>query len=384
MSLKLNSLIGDSLDKEYERLFREILFDPNDHGNHLDMCFLLMKKSDFSKSSIYFFSLLNSIPSLKIIERTLAQTEYREFVKSINFPEDGADISLMKAFLFYLLGLDVESKEILDSITKEHCLYNGFYFDLLQWFMFDEDDFEKELVLVDCLLQGGKSKGLVNYCAGYFYDRYGDFKKAVRYYSSAIELFPCWSDLYYNRGILFYEHNKYNASIKDIKKSIKLDENNSDAYGLLGMAMFNSKRFQFYDCVSEIEKGIQIDPNSETCYFFLYELYKENWLFSGISFNTECLEVTSNLIRISPTNDRYYFERSKWWDRSSKLENILSDLEEAISINEEAEYLSEYSKYLFEYGDYRTAIGILEKLLEIHPEVVNKKLAKNYFLCVSA
>lgn len=379
MSLNFKSLIGDSLDKEYERLFREILFDPNHYENYLEMCFLLMKRSDFSQSSLYFFSLLNRIPSLKIIERILTQTEYREFFQSLNFPEDGADIALMKAYLLYVLDLDAGSKEILDGITKENCLDDGFYFVLLQWFLFNEDDFEKELALIDCLLQGGKSKGLVNYCAAIFYDLYGNFEKAVRYYSSAIEVFPFWSSLYYDRGFLFYENRKYNAAIKDIKKSIKLDQNNPNAYGVLGMAMYKSKRLQFYDCVSEIEKGVQIDSNCEICYLFLYELYKEKWLYSWMEIAKECLEVTSNLIRISPANDSYYFERSRWWNRSTQLENILLDLKNAISINEKSEYLGEYSNCLFEYGDYKGAISILEKLLEIDPEWVNIKIARNYF-----
>lgn len=377
MSLNFNGLIGDSIDREYDRLFREILFDPNNHENYLDMCFLLMKRDDFSQSCVYFFGLLNGVPNLKVIERIFAQKEYREFFQSVRFPEDGADIALMKAFFLYLLDLDADAEEVLDGIIKENCLFNGFYFVLLQWLLFKKDDFEKELALVDCLLQGRKSKGLVNYAAGDFYDRYGDFKKAVRYYGAAIEIFPLFSDLYYSRGYLFYEHRKYNASIKDLQKSIKLDPNNSDVYGVLGMAMFKSKRFQFYECVAEIEKGVQIDPNCEACYLFLYELYKEEW---WSAWNVEkCLEITSSLIRISPTNDDYYFERSRWWNRSSHLENILSDLREAISIDEKGAYLSEYSNCLFEYGDYKGAIGILEKLLKIHPEVINKRLAKNYF-----
>lgn len=379
MSLDFNGLIGDSIDNEYDRLFREILFDPNDHERCLDMCFLLMKKGDFSQSCMYFFSLLNGVPSLRVIGRIFAQTEYRDFFQSIKFPEDGADIALMKAYFLYWLEFDAESSEVLDSISKENCLYNGFYVVLLQLFLFSEDDFEKELAFVNCLLQGGKSKGLVNYFAGDLYRSHGDFKKAVRYYSSAIEVFPFFSELYFDRGVLFYEHFKYNASINDVKKSIKLDKNNSNAYGVLGMAMYMSKRFQFYESVSEIEKGIQIDPNCEICYFLLYELYKEKLLFSSICLKKECLEVTSNLIRISPSNDRYFFERSKWWNPTSQFENILSDLKEAISISEKGEYLGAYSKYLFEYGDYKTAIGVLEKLLEIDPEAVNLKLAKNYF-----
>lgn len=141
--------------------------------------------------------------------------------------------------------------------------------------------------------------------------------------------------------------------------------------------MFKSKYFSFDDSVLEIEKGINMNSNSEVGYQALYEIYQDNR-----SNSIKCIDILTNLIRISPSNDKYYYERSKWWSYPFQLKNSILDLEKAISINsEDYEYFESYASCLFDYKDFKGAINALQKWLENRSGYthLNLNIAKNYF-----
>lgn len=377
MGLDLNSLSKEVVDKEVERLIQEILFNPHDFDNYLDIILLSIQQKDFSKSSSYFYGLFNNAPSLSTIRRILKKPGHKEYFQSLDFPIDFAENALIKSYFLYFYGFSDESKNIINGFVKEDFLYNGFYFDLIQYLLFDEIDYENDVKRINFLLQEGKSKGIVINLAGLFYWDYNDFNKSVYYFSLAIKNYSFCPDYFYNRGRVFYENKKYKVAIRDLKMCLKLNKSNSGVYALIGLAMFKSKHFLFDDCVSVIEKGIQINSNNEFCFKSLIEIHKSNG-----DYPMKCLDFATNLIRISPDNDQHYFERSKWWLYPIHLKNAILDLEKAISINsQDYEYFKMYSSCLFEYKDYKGAINALQKCLEIKPafSFINLEIAKNYF-----
>lgn len=379
MSVDLNNLSNEFIDEKIEKLFQEVLFNPQEFENHIDIILLSLKKNDYSRSCSFFYGLINNIPSFSTIKRILKKSGYKEFFQSIYFPNNVSDISLIKSYFLYFFGFIEELENSLNYFDKEDFSFNGFYYDLLKFILFfeNEDDYEKGVSCINLLLQEFKSKGIVNNLAGLFYWDYDEFDLAVKFISFAIEINPFCVDYYYNRGSIFYDYKKYNVAIKDFKKCISLNSGESRSYVALGKSMFKSNRFSIEDSVSQIEKGIKIDSKSETGYQALYEIYKES---NSPPF--KCIEILSNLIRISPNNAHYFYERSKWWLYPIQLKNVVLDLEKAISLNsEEYDFYKSYSFSLFGLKDFQGAIEALHKCLEIKPSLtfLNLEIAKNYF-----
>ena len=72
-------------------------------------------------------------------------------------------------------------------------------------------------------------------------DQQGDYDKAIKCYSEAIELNPKLTEAYYNRGNVYNEKGVYDQAIADYSKAIELDPKLTVAYVNRGNA-YNDKK----------------------------------------------------------------------------------------------------------------------------------------------
>lgn len=87
---------------------------------------------------------------------------------------------------------------------------------------------------------------------------HGDLHERIQKLSSEIEIYSDSSDLYLTRGSLFYQHEKYDESIQDLKKCLKLDHNSSHLN--LALAKTHLKLEQPKIALKYLNKTLKTDP----------------------------------------------------------------------------------------------------------------------------
>jgi len=114
-----------------------------------------------------------------------------------------------------------------------------------------------------------------NYNLGEFYENLKDYDKALMYYEKSIKYYPThnWhpdknsilvvkekiSNIYYNLCLKYYKEKNYKKSLEYSLKAISNNENNVEAYVMLGNNYFQLNEIP--KALESYKKALQIDPN---------------------------------------------------------------------------------------------------------------------------
>ena len=97
-------------------------------------------------------------------------------------------------------------------------------------------------------------------------------------HTEAIRLDPNNSQLYYNRGITFYNRKNYDLAIADYTQAIRLAPNNNIIYASRGLAYFDKGDYD--KAITDYTQVIRQNPNSTIFYNFRGNAYymKKDWI----------------------------------------------------------------------------------------------------------
>jgi tetratricopeptide (TPR) repeat protein len=94
---------------------------------------------------------------------------------------------------------------------------------------------------------------------GRYYRENGKANEAIRIYSRGINLAKS-SDLYSNRGKIYFDQNNIDLAIIDFNKSLKIDPNNTEALANRG-AVYGMKQ-DWTKSFADLNRALEIDPNN--------------------------------------------------------------------------------------------------------------------------
>ena len=103
-------------------------------------------------------------------------------------------------------------------------------------------------------------------CSGNKSFEEGDYRKAIRMYSKAIELDPTNAALFSNRSAAYLQGNKQmgidtrSMALRDAEKTVELKPEWFKGYSRLGDAMFKMERYSA--AADAYEKALSLDPNN--------------------------------------------------------------------------------------------------------------------------
>lgn len=129
---------------------------------------------------------------------------------------------------------------------------------------FYEGKFESAIENFNKSLELNKDFSVTYFFRGASYHSLGEYDEAMLDYTKAIALDPKMTDAYYNRAKVILsrkdiQNPDIQKAIKDLEKSLELDNNFADA--LYALAAAYKKLEDYHKCLEYIEKLLQISPD---------------------------------------------------------------------------------------------------------------------------
>ena len=140
------------------------------------------------------------------------------------------------------------------------------------------------------------------YNRGLIYYQQNKFTQAIADYTKAIEIDSRLEEAYYNRGIAYAKQSDLNQAVSDYNKAININFNKAEAYINRGLifAKQNKLREAFFD----FTKAIEIDPKSEVAYNNLGIIYAYQGYFA------QALANYARAIELNPQYAETYWNRA--------------------------------------------------------------------------
>jgi tetratricopeptide (TPR) repeat protein/S1-C subfamily serine protease len=163
------------------------------------------------------------------------------------------------------------------------------------------------------------------YNRGILYYNQQKYKLALADFNKAIDLNRNFAKAYENRGNLYRRQQKYELALADYNKAIELNRNFTEAYNNRGVLYQNQKKYDL--ALSDYSKAIDINPNDAKAYNnrgLLYRLQEKYEL---------ALADWNKAIKINPNDAGAYYNRGLLHRDLRKYDLALSDFSKAIEIN---------------------------------------------------
>ena len=191
----------------------------------------------------------------------------------------------------------------------------------------------------------------------------GNYSASIKYYDEFIKKNPDIAVAYYNRGIAYYQLQKYEEAVSDLTHAIIIDPDYALAYHNRAIAYYQLQRY--YDAISNFTKSISVDNP------YIVEAYNKRGFVYGIlkKYDKALLDYTK-AISIDSNYADAYLNRGIVYGILKKYDKALLDYTKVISIEPNNAY-AYYSRGLT-YGvmeEYDKAISNHTKAISIDPNL---------------
>ena len=190
-----------------------------------------------------------------------------------------------------------------------------------------------------------------------------DFKNAIKHFTRAIELDSTYKAAYFNRGLCYFNQQKYLEAITDYTKTINLVPNDSKTYFNRGLCYDQLKKF--CEAVGDFTQSIKINPN------FVFAYYNRGDAFAKMGNYPEAIADYTKAIDLDPTLMEAYYNRGDVLTKLKKYPNAIEDFIKVIDFDRT--HVSAYFQLGFGYYSqqkYSEAIANYTKAIELDPKHV--------------
>ena len=188
----------------------------------------------------------------------------------------------------------------------------------------------------------------------------GDYKGAIEDYDKATELNPDYVGAYNNRGAARSKLGNYKGAIEDYNKAIELNPNHANAYYKRGVAKGNLSNYK--GTIEDYDKAIALNPDFSLAYNNR-GLAKDN-----LSDYKDAIEDYDKAIELNPNYAITYYNRGVIKNKLSNYKGAIEDYDKAIELN--PDFSLAYNNRGFakdNLSDYKGAIEDYDKAIELNP-----------------
>lgn len=135
---------------------------------------------------------------------------------------------------------------------------------------------------------------------------HGDLHKRILKVTEEIKKNPDSAFLYFKRSNLYYQHNAYKRSLKDLKRSYKLGYENNEQYFMFAKNFLKLKKYNLSS--KHVRKILEDQPNNVNALKLMGKIYYDKSKFEKSAIAFEKVIAYSN--ETFPEN---YIDASKSW-----------------------------------------------------------------------
>ena len=134
-------------------------------------------------------------------------------------------------------------------------------------------NFEKAIEYCKLILKKEPNNYNTLTLVGLAYHKIKKYDESIKNYEKAIKLKPDFAIAYFYLGNIFYDLKKINDAIKNYEKAIKLQDNLAGAHYNLGNLFYSLKKFK--NAIENYKKAAKLDPNFFGIYLSLGNIFKD-------------------------------------------------------------------------------------------------------------
>ncbi len=168
------------------------------------------------------------------------------------------------------------------------------------------------------------------------------------------------SDIYYSRGLAYYENGKYDEALADYDKAIAANPDYALAYN--GRSHIYDRKGLTEKAIQDLTRAIQIDRNFSEAYgnrgavFFNHKQYKK------------ALEDFNIALELNPSDAETFCNRGMLYGEEKQYDKAIQDLDKAIQLNPQLERAYFNRGIIFQLEKrYDSSIQDFTKALELYP-----------------
>ena len=186
-------------------------------------------------------------------------------------------------------------------------------------------------------------------------------KKALEYFNQAIKLFPENKALYYDRGGVLMELDKYKEANTDLKRMY--DKNHSYLYVTYNLAKNYNELRMLDSALIFINMHVKQYPNDDDGYDL-----KGNVL-SGKESYLPAIDEYNRAIKISPGKEPYYEDRGDAYFYAEKYDDALTDFLKALKLKKTSVYVNDrIGDCYYQLQEYKKAIPYHQEAIRLDPK----------------
>ena len=186
----------------------------------------------------------------------------------------------------------------------------------------------------------------------------GEYEHAITDYNSAIQLEPDYAKPYYGRGYAYLDKDNYNSAIKDYTKAVELKPDYAEAYNNRGGAY--GKKGEHDLAIADFNTALELKHD-----------YPEAYNNRGNAYCNkgdveQAIEDFTKAIELKPDYPEAYNNRGNAYVKKDEFELAIKDCNKAIQLN--CNYAEAYNNRGTAYGkkaQYDQAIVDLNRAIEI-------------------
>lgn len=188
----------------------------------------------------------------------------------------------------------------------------------------------------------------------------GEYTTSISQYSQALKLNYSNADLYYQRGLAYYQIGDYEKAIADYSQVIKLNINDAKAYHKRGVAL--SQMGAYEAAINDYTQSILINPDVAITYKNRAEAR------SFLGDNQGAVEDYTQAIKINPQ----YADVSKNPNIARYIAKNQPGFNQTIPINsQDANAYKNRGNVRADIGDYQGAIADYTQAIQINPHLAD-------------
>ena len=239
-----------------------------------------------------------------------------------------------------------------------HKAYEAFYRGLSAM---DKGDFDKAIKDFTTAIELKPDFFVAYNNRGNAYSRKGDFDKAIQDFTTAIEINPRLAEAYNNRGIDYVQKGDFDKAIQDFTTAIEIKPRLAEAYYGRGVAY--GKKRDFDTAIQNYDKTIEIKPDFAEAYCGRGIAYVEKRDFDTAIQNYD------KAIEIKPRLAEAYHVRGVAYVEKRDFDTAIQNYDKAIEINPRlAEAYDGRGIAYLEKRDFDKAIQDFTTTIEIKPD----------------